>query len=365
MARCVVCNQSSALISKALGVCLQCIRKRPDAARQQAAKAHARSRASEGLPATPPDEPLGEPCHLCVNQCRIAEGQSGYCGIRKNESGRLTGGSETFGKLSWYHDPLPTNCVGDWVCAGGTGCGYPQFAHCRGPQFGRRNLAVFFLACSFNCLFCQNWHFKDEARRRPQVPVNKLTDDVDRRTACICFFGGDPTPQLPFSLTAARIARENRPERILRICWETNGSMSPRLLDRMMETAVDSGGCIKFDLKSLDENLHVALTGVTNRRTISNFRRAGKAIARRPEPPPLIASTLLIPGYIDVAEVHAIAGLIASVHADIPYSLLAFHPCYQMSDLPFTSRIQAEACLAAARDAGLTRVRLGNSHLLA
>ncbi|NPU85813.1 MAG: hypothetical protein HPY65_15155 [Syntrophaceae bacterium] len=25
------------------------------------------------------------------------------------------------GKLSWYHDSLPTNCVTDWVCAGGSG----------------------------------------------------------------------------------------------------------------------------------------------------------------------------------------------------------------------------------------------------
>ena len=166
MARCVACNQSSPLISSVLGICLQCIRQHPTRALQQATKAHAHSRMIEGLPAAPPDDPVGKPCRLCVNECRIAEGQTGYCGLRRNEAGTLTGGSETFGKLSWYHDPLPTNCVGDWVCAGGTGSGYPQFAHCRGPQVGRSNLAVFFLACSFNCLFCQNWHFKNEARRK-------------------------------------------------------------------------------------------------------------------------------------------------------------------------------------------------------
>jgi hypothetical protein len=33
------------------------------------------------------------------------------------------------GNLSWYKDPLPTNCVGDWVCAGGTGAGFPRHAH--------------------------------------------------------------------------------------------------------------------------------------------------------------------------------------------------------------------------------------------
>lgn len=131
-----------------------------------------------------------------------------------------------------------------------------------------------------------------------------------------------------------------------------------------MQAAVDSGGCVKFDLKARCETLHVALTGVANRRTLSNFRRAGQFIARRPEPPPLIASTLLVPGYIDAVEVRGIADFIAAVHPDIPYSLLAFHPCYQMSDLPLTSRRQADACLEAARSAGLTRVRIGNPHLL-
>jgi len=63
------------------------------------------------------------------------------------------------GKLSWYHDPLPTNCVADWVCSGGTGAGYPKYAHCPGPELGYSNLAVFFHACTFNCLYCQNWHF--------------------------------------------------------------------------------------------------------------------------------------------------------------------------------------------------------------
>jgi hypothetical protein len=35
-----------------------------------------------------------------------------------------------------------------------------------------------------------------------------------------------------------------------------------------------------------------------------------------------------------------------------------------MKDMPVTSRKQADDCLVAARDAGLTRVRIGNRHLL-
>ena len=71
-----------------------------------------------------------------------------------------------------------------------------------------------------------------------------------------------------------------------------------------------------------------------------------------------------MPGYIDVEEVASIARFIANLDPDIPYSLLAFHPQFYMSDLPLTSNHQAQQCLQAARAAGLSKVRIGNLHLL-
>jgi pyruvate formate lyase activating enzyme len=140
--------------------------------------------------------------------------------------------------------------------------------------------------------------------------------------------------------------------------------MAPELLDRMMSMALNTGGCVKFDIKAFDKTLHRTLTGITNRRTLENFERAAVGCAKRPVPPPLIASTLLVPGYIDAAEVQAIAEFIAAIDTDIPYSLLGFHPQYEMRDLPPTSARLAEACRQAAVDAGLTRVHIGNVHLL-
>jgi pyruvate formate lyase activating enzyme len=288
----------------------------------------------------------------------------GYCGLRRNIGGKIRGVTAGRGRLSWYHDPLPTNCVGNWVCPGGTGAGYPRYAHCRGPEKGFCNLAVFFHACAFNCLFCQNWSFMEMATTSRIRTAEELAAAVGERTACICFFGGDPAPQAPFSLRAARLAREKAAGRILRICWETGGAMHPALLDRMVDVALASGGNIKFDLKAWHEPLHIALTGTGNQRTLENFVRAGKRLRERPAPPLLIASTLLVPGYIDPAEVGLLARFIATIDRDIPYSLLAFHPQFRMSDLPVTSRRLAERCLDAATGAGLTRVRLGNVHLL-
>jgi pyruvate formate lyase activating enzyme len=343
---------------------LSCIREKPVRALEIAENVHAQSRAYFGLPPTPPDDLQGVACTICVNQCKIPEGGMGYCGLRTNHKGKLVGVSASRAKLTWYHDPLPTNCVGDWVCAGGTGAGYPQYAYCSKAEYGYKNLAVFFEACSFNCLFCQNWHFREKSIDSNVRSAEALVDSVDEHTACICYFGGDPSPQLPYSLKAAHRALEQNKDRILRICWETNGSMRPDLLDEIMELALDSGGCVKFDLKAWDPNLHRVLTGMTNERTLENFTRAARFIHRRPDPPLLIANSLLVPGYLDEHEIAAVAKFIADLDPDIPYSLLAFHPQFFMSDLPVTSGDLADRCYQVAGDAGLNKVRIGNVHLL-
>ncbi|UCG32533.1 MAG: radical SAM protein, partial [Phycisphaerales bacterium] len=164
---------------------------------------------------------------------------------------------------------------------------------------------------------------------------------------------------------AARLARERRDGRHLRVCWETNGGMSRAVLKRMAEVSLESGGCVKFDLKAWDESLHRALCGASNRITLRNFEYLSGWIGRRPDPPLVVASTLLVPGYAEADEVGRIARFIAGLDADIPWALLAFYPAFEMHDLPTTSRRQAAECLEAARAAGLRRVRLGNTHLLA
>jgi pyruvate formate lyase activating enzyme len=364
MGQCRLCNAASRSISKELGLCLKCLRERPDEAVPIAMQTHKRSRTAFGLPPEPPKGPGGISCKICVNECRIPEEGMGYCGLRKNVGEKIKGVSPEEGKLSWYYDPLPTNCVADWVCPAGTGAGYPEYAGSSGPEYGYKNLAVFFHACTFNCLFCQNWHFREETLRPYTTSAKRLVADVDERTSCICYFGGDPTSQLPFALEASKKALEAMKGKILRICWETNGSMHEGLLDEMILLSLKSGGCIKFDLKAWDENLHIALTGITNKRTIHNFSRVGEKIGLRPVPPLLIASTLLVPGYIDEDEIRSLAGFVASISPDIPYSLLAFHPHFYMSDMPVTQKSMAQKCLGAAREAGLRNVRIGNLHLL-
>jgi len=362
--QCQNCGKKSVLISRALSLCADCIRKDFDQVFPLIEQAHHTARVPFSLPVTVPKETNGIKCQLCVNECGIPVSGRGYCGLRTNEGNRLVGATAEKGNVSWYYDALPTNCVADWVCPGGSGAGYPQFAYRNGPEYGYKNLAVFYQACSFDCLFCQNWTYRIEASKPSRVDAMKLADAVDEHTACVCYFGGDPSPQLPHALRASRLALEKNRGRILRICWETNGSMHPSLLKQAAELSLSSGGCIKFDLKAWSEELHIALCGASNRRTLENFRMLAGYLGKRPIPPFLVASTLLVPGYVDREEVSKLAAFIASLNSDIPYALLAFCPQFTMRDLPTTSRHHAQECLEVAQAQGLKNVRLGNIHLL-
>lgn len=366
MARCRLCRQDSPFISARLGYCASCIRKEFETVWPELARLHAHSRQAFNLPENPPQHPEGKTCTFCFHACRIPPGGRGFCGVRQREGDHLRGGTAAGTGVSWYEDPLPTNCVAAWFCPAGTGCGYPRYARRPGPERGYVNLAVFYHGCNFNCLYCQNWDFRLRQQRSRPVPAAAVAAAVGPRTACICYFGGDPTPHLPHALAVSwqALAAARREGRLLRICWETNGGMSPAWLRPLVESSLDNGGVIKFDLKAWSREIHLALTGVDNRQTLENFATLATYLAERPEVPLLTASTLLVPGYIEAEEVAAIAGFIARLNKDIPYSLLAFYPCFYLTDLPCTPRRLAEAALAAARDAGLTQVRLGNVHLL-
>ncbi|MGB3904248.1 MAG: radical SAM protein [Anaerolineae bacterium] len=345
---CQICGKSS-LVSHNLAACVDCIRRQPEQVMPHIRQLQVVSRREFDLPTEPPRDSEGVLCPLCVNECGIAEGHRGFCGLRTNRNGKLVhlAGTPAKGILRWYHDPLPTNCVGAWVCAGS-------------EKHGCNNLAVFYGACTFNCLFCQNWHYRQMSPKDKSMTAQELADKANLHTFCVCYFGGDPAAQMLHALSTSKILAK----RGVRVCWETNGSMQPRLLERAVDLALETGGCIKFDLKAYDDNLHRALTGVTNKRTLENLARAAARIPLRREPPLVIASTLLVPGYVDAQEVGQLAEFIASLDPNIPYSLLGFHPHFFVPDLPRTSVRHAEECERVAREAGLVKVHIGNRHLL-
>ena len=360
---CRICGRDGA--AKVLGVCVSCVRERPEEALEHAMRGHERARGVYALPAEPPRS-VGAAgarrCRLCANECVLAPGERGYCGVRENADGKLKNiFPKGYAMLHAYEDPLPTNCCAAWFCPGSQA----------GAAKRMVNVAVFFYGCNFDCLFCQNESHK-ELWRAPLVKLEDFVSGIrnNRRAYCVCYFGGSPEPQLPFAIKASEmlvregVVGDGGVRRKPRICWEWNGCGNRSLVRKAAALSLESGGIVKFDLKAFDENLSLALSGVSNRRAFENFEMIARDFFEGSNPPVLTATTLLVPYYVDEEEVGKIAEFIANLNPDIPYSLLIFHPDFLMDDLPITPRSQVERCYKAAKR-HLNNVNIGNKHLLA
>ena len=380
MARCALCGREG-LVAEAIGVCADCLRRRPAEALAVARRKRRIYREKLGLPPSPPREPSGAPCKICVNECRIPPGGKGYCGVWVNRGGKLEP-LQGHGRLLAYTylDPHPTNCTAGYVCPANTSRGYPRYTFTEGVEKGYYNLAVFLLGCPLDCHFCQNPEHKlalaTGAWSRYIKAIEELVEEaLDPRVTCICYFGGDPTPHMPLLIQASRkilAEAEKRKQWPKRICWETDGLASPPLMREAARLSLVSGGIVKIDWKAWTPSIYEALTGTNGEKALKKLKENTEQLARmareRPEPPLLVVSTLLVPGYVDAEEVRGIASHVASLmdkyRVNIPMVLLAFHPDFRMRDLPPTSRRHALEAYRAAREAGVKEVFIGNAWLL-
>ncbi len=377
MGTCKFCGKTDKLISSVLQACRDCILfKNWELIKSHLLQVHAKIRSQVDLPSFPLVKDnfsqIKLSCNLCINQCRLKAGEVSYCGLKRLDASGLAEipfPSKTTAYMHGYLDPNPTNCCNAWFCPAGTRRGYPTYSTHEGPEFGTYSYAAFFYGCSFNCLFCQNTSHKFISEKN-LVYVDDIAKQIasNEKITCLCYFGGTPEPHLPFSINLARQTLKKiknlGKKRVMRFCWEWNGTGRAHLIEECMKIAFETGGNIKFDLKSFNERLNIALCGISNERTLSNFKfLAENYFGKRNELPELSGCTLLVPHYVNHEEVEEIARFIASINEDIPYSLLIFHPDYKMKDLPITPREQVEKCLHVAKK-HLKNVHVGNMFLL-
>nr|KXH75286.1 MAG: hypothetical protein AM324_15305 [Candidatus Thorarchaeota archaeon SMTZ1-83] len=341
------------IASKVIGRCSVCLDD-DEIALHAAKDRHQQLRIEQSLVPSIPDAGTIV-CPDCGNHCRLNEGEVGFCNLRIADRGMVTNLYPGRAIVSWYFDPLPTNCVADWVCP--ITKGDPTFTYARRLN----NLAVFYGSCNSDCLFCQNSSFREMmASGRPLMTPKELASVANDRTACVCYFGGDPACNADHSLESSKLLNKDRQ---VRVCYETNGNMSRKWLTQIADTIISTGGTFKFDLKAVSPRLYTALTGVSNVAVLNNFRfLSEKGLKRDREF--LVASILLVPGYVGIDEVRRLCEFIMDCDPTIPTALLGFHPHHAMSDLPCTSRAHANAAKDVAKDIGLTNVRIGNTGLL-
>ncbi|MFX1467683.1 MAG: radical SAM protein [Promethearchaeota archaeon] len=377
MGTCKFCGKTEKQISEILQICRSCILEGNwDEVKPHILNIHKQVRQLVNLPEKPPKAQrpnIKLKCNLCINECSLSDKDISYCGLRNihlRTSGDLPYPSKSKGYIHGYIDPNPTNCCNSWFCPAGTSSGYPKYSNSKGPEFGTYSYAAFLYGCTFDCLFCQNASHKLFSKRH-LFDVERLANQIVKNTkiTCLCYFGGTPEAQLPFSINLAelileKIENQNK-KRKFRICFEWNGSGRQDLVEKCMKLAIKTGGNIKFDLKSFNERLNLAMCGVSNTRTLENFKYLAENFfgMRGQDMPELSGCTLMVPGYTNHEEVELIARYISEINPEIPYNLLVFHGDYQMRDLGITPKKQAEKCLETAKKY-LKHVHLGNKFLL-
>lgn len=292
-------------------------------------------------------------CPECGNHCRMVEDEIGFCHTRQVRKGKVVGRYGEAVPVYSYFDPLPTNCVAGWVCSVSSSYGIGSSRP--------KNLAVFYGSCNSDCLFCQNTSYRSMMRTGSHLMTpDELAKVADERTACVCYFGGDPACNPKHSVETSHLLNKRRR---VRVCYETNGNISRKWLDKISDIVRTTEGILKFDLKALNPEIYQSLTGISNALVLKNFKRLAENGLKR-DGEFLVASILLIPGYIGSQEVEDLTKFIADCDPTIPTALLGFYPHHRMLDIPRTSVAHAESALRIAKDSGLTNVRIGNRHLL-
>jgi pyruvate formate lyase activating enzyme len=112
-----------------------------------------------------------------------------------------------------------------------------------------------------------------------------------------------------------------------------------------------------LDIKTYDDDEHRRLTGVSNARILKlpeAFKERGFVFE---------VLALCIPGWVEADQIGNIAEELASIDTELPFTILAFFPEYNMRDVPAPTLEQMIEAYNAAKNAGLRNIKLGNIHL--
>jgi pyruvate formate lyase activating enzyme len=249
-------------------------------------------------------------CRLCSHFCRIEEGKTGLCGVRRNNGGTLVTLSRN--KVAALNlDPVEKK---------------PLFHF----QPGTSTLSIGTPGCNLDCLFCQNWTLSKPPRQgRPLEGQHIEPEEIIRLAkssgaASVAYTYSEPTIFFELMLETATLARQEGLANIM----VSNGFQSPECIDKL-------DGFIQatnIDLKSFREEFYRDICGARLKPVLENLvhiRRLGWHLE---------VTTLVIPGENDSdAELRDIARfLFSELGADLPWHVSRFHPCHRMTDHPPT-----------------------------
>lgn len=274
-------------------------------------------------------------CFACGHRCLVRPERRGICQVRFNRGGEL--------RVPWGYvaalqsDPIEKK----------------PFFH---VLPGSEALTFGMLGCDFHCEFCQNW-VSSQALRDPESEwagqlVRKISPEqvvAYARQAGAKIVASSYNEPLITTEWAVAIFKP-AVQAGLKCVYISNGNATPEVLDYLRPYL--SG--LKIDLKTMQDKQYRQLGGVLQHVLDSILLAHEMGIW-------VEVVTLVVPGFNDsTEELMDAARYIASVSADIPWHVTAFHPDYKLTDMPPTSSKTILRAAEVGEESGLKFVYAGN-----
>ncbi len=275
-------------------------------------------------------------CKLCPRECRVADVERGYCGVRENRDGVYQ--TLVYGALcSLNIDPIEKK---------------PLFHYLPGTTAA----SIATAGCNMECKFCQNWEISQF--RPEQVPsraitpaelVGKVKASASRYDChTIAYTYSEPTVFYEYMHDTAALAREQG----IGSVSITNGYMLEKPLRQLCEHLTG----IKIDLKAFTEDFYKKMCAAKLAPVLDALQ--------------VLASTgiwmelviLILPTLNDSREeIRKMAKWVGKhLGPDVPMHFTRFHPTYRVKNLPRTPVNTVERARKIAMDAGVRYAYVGN-----
>lgn len=274
-------------------------------------------------------------CQLCPHSCQLKPDKYGFCGVRKNEKGKLY--SLNYGEVSSIAvDPIEKK---------------PLFHFFPGSI----TLSMGTVGCNLRCHHCQNWeiaHADMEKNRglRFFSAEEIININEEYNSAGISFTYNEPTIWLEYALDVSKLAKKEG----LYTVFVTNGYITREGLD----TIAPYLSAYRVDLKGFSSDSYQKIARIKD---FSPILEAAKRALHHWNLHVEIV-TNIIPTVNDrEEELKEIASFICSELGEkTPWHVTRFYPYLDFSHLPPTPVATLERAREIGLEEGLKFVYLGN-----
>ncbi|MCI9143815.1 MAG: AmmeMemoRadiSam system radical SAM enzyme [Lachnospiraceae bacterium] len=271
-------------------------------------------------------------CQICMHHCTLSPGQTGLCGARKNEDGKIV--AANYGRItSLALDPIEKKPLKTF-------------------RPGSRILSVGSYGCNLRCPFCQNHEIsmvREADTDSPYMAPERLADiALEQKKSAgnigIAYTYNEPLVGWEYVRDTARLVKECGMVNVL----VTNGTASLEILEELLPY-IDA---MNIDLKGFQADYYRMLGG--------DFDIVKSFITRAVNSCHVELTTLIVPGKNDsLEEMEEEARWIAALRPDIPLHITRFFPQYHMLDRSPTD-VRRLYRLAETAGRYLTHVYVGN-----